>query len=124
MRKYPDSGEVYEVKTVENKIDISSDTQICIPLIIDLEEKKLIWTDIALHKNMRSNNNVLQNMSSLTLMSKSMTSLRKPHLYDLFDLHIQARGKKTKKKQNADTIFTEKNGITPFETEQIIAEFL
>jgi len=124
LRQYPNSGEIYEPKTIENKIDITADTKICIPLIIDLQKRKAIWTDIALKKNLSCCNNVHNNMSTLTLMSKAMKSLVKPNLYELFQLHIEARGEKIEHKKQADIIFSEKEGITPFDTELIIADFL
>ena len=123
MRRRPNSGEIYEPKTVENKIDVTSDTKICIPMIIDLKKRKAIWADLALTKN-PLRNNVRNNMSSLTLMSKAMTSLIKPNLYELFQLHVEARGEKTEDKKQADIIFSEKKGITPFDTELIVADFL
>jgi hypothetical protein len=47
-RTHADSGEIFEPRTVDNKIDIASDTRICLPLIIDLFNMEVIWTDIAL----------------------------------------------------------------------------
>lgn len=124
IRQHPNSGEIYEPKTLENKIDVTTNTKICIPLMIDLEDRKVIWTDISLVRDIAYSNNVFNNMSSITLMSKAMTSLIKPSLYELFQLHIEARGEEVEQKKEADTIFSEKEGITPLETEQIIAEFL
>ncbi len=56
VRQYADSGEIYEPGTVENKIDITSNTRVCIPLMIDLEERAVIWTDLALTHVPLSNN--------------------------------------------------------------------
>lgn len=124
VRQHPNSGEIYEPKTVENKIDVTTNTKICIPLIIDLKNREVIWTDIALKKNLSYANNVHNNMSSLTIISKAMTSLIKPTLYELFQLHIEARGEKIEQKKEADIIFSEREGTTPFDIEKIIAEFL
>ncbi|TGL86709.1 cytoplasmic protein [Leptospira congkakensis] len=124
IRQHPNSGEIFDPKTVENKFDITSNTKICIPLIIDLEDRKVIWTDISITDRIGYNNNVINNLSSISLMSKAMTSLMKPSLYELFQLHAEARGKRTESKQEANTIFSEKEGITPLDVEQIIANFL
>ncbi|MFH7572103.1 hypothetical protein VSS95_28515, partial [Pseudomonas syringae pv. tagetis] len=91
--------------TVQNKVDLASDSTISIPLIFDLQERKLIWTDISLHHHVEFENNLEQNNGSVSLMGKAMTKLLKPTLYDLFSFHAQARGTLVHDKQKADTIY-------------------
>jgi stress response protein SCP2 len=122
-RTHADSGEIFEPKTVRNKIDISSDTKICLPLIIDLHEQQVVWTDIALKKYPLWNN-VENNLSSVTTMLKAMTNLRKTTLYDLFSLHVKARGELVSDKNQAESIFSIEEGITPFSLETIASEFM
>lgn len=122
-RTQADSGEIFEPKTVRNKIDLASDTRICLPLIADLYENKVVWTDIAL-KNQPSWNNVQQNLSGVSLMTRAMTGLTKTSLHDLFSLHIAARGEQTYSIENADTIFSVDQGITPFDLDVIAADFM
>jgi stress response protein SCP2 len=122
-RTHADSGEIFEPKTVRNKIDISSDTKICLPLIIDLQEQQVIWTDIALKKYPMWNN-VANNLSSVTTMLKAMTNLRKTTLYDLFSLHIKSRGEFVSDKNQGENIFSVEEGITPFNLETIASEFM
>jgi hypothetical protein len=123
QREFPNSGEIYEPKTLQNKLDLASNTKICLPLIIDLQEKQVIWTDIAL-KKYPAWNNLQNNLSAVTVMLKSMTNLRKTTLYDLFSLHIKSRGEFVSDKNQADKIFSVDEGITPFQTEKIASEFL
>ena len=126
MREEPQSGEVFEPKTVDNRLDLTADNKICIPMIIDLEERKVIWTDLGLKSNLNHCNNVHGNMSSLQLMSKAMTSLNKPNLYDLLKLHVEAR-KDTEFVdgiEDADTIFSIDKGITPFDVDIIVSEYI
>jgi hypothetical protein len=47
-RVKPQSGEVFEARTVQDKIDVSSDTTVSLPVIIDLAESQVIWADVAL----------------------------------------------------------------------------
>lgn len=47
-----------------------------------------------------------------------MVSLVKPNLYELFELHARARGELIDDKGQAETIFSVKEGITPFEMEK------
>ncbi|WP_272038711.1 TerD family protein [Paenibacillus sp. JJ-100] len=124
MRKKPGSGEIYEPSTVENKIDITADTQIAIPVILDLVERTIIWTDLALTRYPDYYNNVEGNQKGMVLMGKAMTSLRKPDLYDLFMLHAKARGELVDTKDGADTIYAVDEGITPYDMEHIMAEYL
>jgi hypothetical protein len=123
VRTHADSGEIFEPKTVENRIDLSSDTRICIPLIIDLQENKVIWTDIALKKSPLWNN-VHQNLRGVSLMTKALTTLSKTNLHELFALHIEARGEIRMSSEAADTVFSVDKGITPFDLEIIASEFM
>ena len=92
--------------------------------MIDLLERKIYWTDISLKTNPNFNNNVYNNMSSITIIAKSMMSLVKPNLYDLFDLHVQARGKKVEDVNEANHIFAADKGVTPYDIDEIIANYI
>lgn len=124
VRQHPQSGEIYEPRTVENKVDLTANTRVCLPFIIDLKERAAIWTDLAITNNPSRNNNVLNNMSTLTIMNEAMLSLVKPSLFDLFTLHAEARGELVKTIDDADTVFSLKQGITPFDTDKIVGEYL
>ena len=123
-RQKPKSGEIYEPATVDNKLDLTADTTICIPMIVDLIDKKVIWTDLALKRTLSYGNNIHNNMSSLTIMAKAMTNLKKPNLYELFNLHAIARGELVEDVKEAEIVFSVKDGITPFDTDKIISEFI
>lgn len=124
IRQSSNSGEVFEPSTVQNKVDISSDTTVCLPVIIDIEERKIIWTDLSLTRDLSDVNNVETNESTMSIVGKTMTSLAKPNLYDLFRLHQEARGEITFDSEVAETVFSVEEGITPFDIEKIMAEFI
>jgi stress response protein SCP2 len=124
MRQRPNSGEVFEAKTVQDRVDVASETTICIPVILDLKERKVIWADLGLKRNPRHVNNVEGNSSQMTLIGKSITEVIKPDLYSLFLIHANARGSLVEKEEDADTIFSLERGITPFDLETIASEFL
>ncbi|WP_282937133.1 TerD family protein [Paenibacillus sp. RC67] len=124
MRANPATGGIFEPSTVVDKIDITADTQIAIPVIMDLVERTVIWTDLALTKHPNYYNNVEGNQKGMVLMGKAMTTLTKPNLYDLFMLHAIARGQLVDNAAEADTIFSVDRGITPFDTSKIMSEFL
>jgi hypothetical protein len=124
MRKNPGSGEIFEPATVVDKVDLAADTQIDIPVILDLKERMVIWTDIALTRQPHFLNNVEGNQSGMVLMGKAMTSLQKANLYELFMLHAQARGELVETPAEADTVYSLQKGITPFDTATIMAEYM
>lgn len=123
-RKKPNSGEVYEPKTVVDKVDLASDSRLCIPAIFDLVKQEVIWADVSYRINPRFNNNVHNNLSGVSLMIKGMTELRKPDLYTLFRLHATARGELTDSRERADTIFAMHEGVTPFDLDTIRSEYM
>lgn len=131
IRTNPGSGEIFEPSTVQNKLDITSESKICIPLIFDLKERKFIWTDIALKSNPNwSGNSVESNEKSIFLVGEAMTSLVKPNLYDLFKMHIEARGEEVDIDE-ADVIFTtnppkgtDKMIVTPYDLDIIMSSYL
>lgn len=124
MRKKPGSGEIFEPATVANKIDVTADTKIAIPVILDLVERTVIWTDLSLTRHPDFCNNVEGNQKGMVLIGKAMTTLQKPNLYDLFMLHAQARGEVVATTDQAGTIFSVDEGVTPYDIEQIMAEYL
>ena len=121
MRKDLKSGEIYEPSTVTDKFDITSKSKSCIPLIFDLEEREIIWTDLPISINKCFCNNINNNKDTISLMGKALTDISKPNLYDLFTLHGIARGKIVQDKSKADIIFNKNNA---FEIEDIIANYL
>lgn len=123
-REAPNSGEVFEPKTVLNKVDIASDTVFCIPAIFDLVDQQVIWADLALKTQPQFSNNVANNLAGVSLMLRAMTQLKKTSLHRLFALHIQARGKSVPSQAEAQTVFAVDAGITPFDADRVGAEFL
>lgn len=122
-RQAANTGEVFEPRTVVDRIDVASDSSMCLPLILDLQDQQVVWADIALRGTPRWNN-VRNNLSGISLMLRALTSLVKPDLHTLFDLHVQARGERVESPDSADTVFSATTGITPFEIDRIRAEFL
>lgn len=123
MRDAPQSGEIYEPKTVQNRFDLASDTLINIPIIIDVETRQVIWGDMGLKNNVVYANNIEGNLGTAALMGMGIVSLEKPTLHELFTLHADSRGLIVNDEQDADIVFSVDMGIQ-FEIEKIMAEFL
>lgn len=128
LREKPNSGEVFDPRTVEDKADISMAARSGVPMIIDLVDRKVIWCDAALKTNRydsywSSGNTVASTRGSIELLGKAFTNIQKPNLYDLFYLHALGRGKVVTDESNADVVFSVKAG-TPFELDRIASEFM
>jgi len=123
-REAPESGEIFEPKTVQNRADITSDTRFTIPLVIDLDRMEVIWADLSLRENPLFYNNIEGNAKGTCLMGQAIVSLVRPNLYDLFMLNGLARGEIVEKKEDADVIFSVDEGITPFDMDKIVADFI
>lgn len=122
-RQHANSGEIFEPRTVQDKVDVAANTRICLPAILDLTERKVIWADIALRKH-PSWNNVRNNLSGVSVMTRALASLVKTDLHTLFTLHIKARGEPVPEEAGADCVFSVTSGITPFDLNRIASEFM
>ncbi len=122
-REIASSGEIYEPKTVQDRLDITADTKIAIPLILDIVENRVIWCDMALKRNPIWVNNVDGNLKGINLTLQSMTQLNKPNLHDLFVLHARARGELVETQEEAETVFSVADGL-PFRQDEIASEYL
>ncbi len=127
-REDVNSGEIYEPKTVGQKMDLSSPSTVCIPVIFDCVKREIIWCDMNLSLNGCHNdyggNNIESNLSGVAAACYSIVNMSKPDLYDLIDLHIRARGVRVDNKEDADVVFDIDSGITPFDTEVFMGEYL
>lgn len=122
-RKAPDSGEVYEPRTLQNRLDLTADTRVAIPIVFDLKERVAVWCDMALRNNPFFSNNVAGNLKGIELTIRALVELNKPTLYDLLSLHARARGEIVESIEDAETAFSVESGL-PFELERIASEFM
>jgi hypothetical protein len=123
-RSEPGSGEVYDPRTVVDRVDLASDTTISIPAIFDLATREVVWTDLALRRHPLYPNNVAGNLRGASLLVAAMTTLRGPDLYTLFDLHVRARGERVDDPGAADMVFAVDRGLTPFDLDRIASAYL
>ncbi|WP_222426987.1 TerD family protein, partial [Hyella patelloides] len=126
IRQDAASGDIYEPQTVQDKVDLTANTAISIPAILDLGSREILWTDMSLSRQPSwcRGNNIENNQKGMVLIGKALTSLNKPKLDRLFKLHVQARGEEVSTPEAADTVFSVELGITPFEVDAIAAQFL
>lgn len=125
-RRDVNSGEIYEPALVKQKIDLTAQSCICVPVIFDCLTRQIIWCDVNLgtvHSHY-GGNNVESNLAGVELASYAMVNMHKTNLYQLIYLHICARGIQCYDKAQADIVFDEEDGITPYDTDVIMAEYL
>ena len=128
-RDHVDSNEIYDPKTVEGKVDLTSNSRNAIPVVFDLVERKAIWTDLTTSRSRRArahgvNNVHTQRATTEQNLKAIVNSANKLTLYELFELHGKARGKIVKNQEKADTVFSLHEGITPYDINTINSEFV
>lgn len=145
MRQAPQSDEMFEPSTVQERIDLTADSRNCIPAIIDVQERRILWCDLGLKRQPKAHPPVGDNIADLALISRAMTELKRSDLYTLFMLHAKARGTLVETLGMANLVFTaelesnrvaevaeyltegppvERTVITPLEQEYIMKQFL
>ena len=128
-RSKPSSNEIFDPKTVKQKIDLTCKSKKAIPVIFDLRERKAIWLDLSTGRgsdNLMVPNNVNTNKASLyDAVTAGMNLENKPTLFDLFDLHARARCKWiTEDPEDADIKFGWDGDVKPTDTTAILSEYL
>lgn len=122
-RTEAESGEIYDPRTVQDRLDLTVASRIAIPLMVDVQDRKLVWCDMALKNNPSFANNVHTNLGGIALTLQSFTNLKKPTLHDLFQLHAEARGTVVDTPETAETVFSVANGIQ-FRLDEIASQYL
>ncbi|WP_443747876.1 hypothetical protein [Asticcacaulis solisilvae] len=99
------SGSVYEPQSVALKFDLTAPNTTHMPLVFDLIERKVIFSDISAGN--RSHGAVIGEVDKHRTLLQSVLSLgeRKPTLYDVVLAHAQARGKVVECPSGADHVY-------------------
>ena len=116
-REDVNSGEIFEASTVEQRIDLTAETTVAIPVLFDCVTREYIWMDVASNINNmnRSCANLERNLYGVSAMCYGIVKGHKPQMYDLAVLNALSRGTIVENRNDADTIFdmnTEKPKIT------------
>lgn len=135
------TGEIFEPKTVKFKFDLAGDALVALPIVYDVTKRCFVWCDIETTGSFRFANNVEGNSTSISASVRGMIESSKTNLYDLFLTNCMARGatiisdkeyevveiiddKEVHSKKKADIIFSYDEGITPFDSDVILSEYL
>lgn len=129
-RQSSNSGEIFEPKTVSQRIDLSSKSCRNTPVVFDCEKRMFMWLDLdfnLISSNAYSQylaNNLENTIYDISSVTRLLTSHKKANLYDLIELHIKARGERVYNKKDADVVFDTNDGITPFDIDTIVGMYL
>lgn len=134
-RQHVQSNEIYSPETVEQKIDVRSNSKRCIPVIFDLQERKAIWVDIVGSSSTRyGGNNVESNRASIEEVVECFSDIRnKVNLMNLFCMYFDDSNR-VETPEEADVVFitdrtwtASREGVrvvTPYDINTINSEFI
>jgi len=123
-RDNPQAGGIFDARTVKQKFDLTGDTSFAIPVIVDLQDEKVLWCDLALKSRPSFPNNVRANEKSILAVCKGVWDAKKLSLFELFSLHAEARGVIVDSREKADFVFGLGGDITPFNIDEVVAGYL
>lgn len=135
-RNKPNSNEIYDPKTVQEKIDLRANSRNAMPVMFDLKTREAIWVDVttpsrgvesAFNKFGRSGNTVDASRATIQDMIEAFVSLdNKMTLGDLLELHALARGELVEDREEADFVvgYDEKADLTPFNVMEINSDYV
>ena len=116
-------GEVYEPATVESKSHLTGD-RANLPFIVDLENRELIWLDIHAGTGCGWSslvNNVETRSKMNSGMVKALTSLVPLSIAEVVSMHVAVRGVPVDDPAQADLVFSMDTGVTPYNTDELLA---
>lgn len=146
-RDDPDKGEIFEPSTVRIKADITGAHRNSVPLILDLRNREIIWSDICgafnyLESSIYQGNNVENNLASTALACKAFVNLKKANIHEVVMKNVLNRNGILVDRKKEDggyfyydrngnklnredvTIFSVEEGITPKDMEILVSEYL
>jgi hypothetical protein len=103
-RDEPRRGDHFEAKTVANKFNLASDTTAVAPMAVDLATGEVIWMDMTLKAG--AYGHIESHGDKMVAMARAIEAMRtsRVSLYDLFELHAEARGEMVSSKEDADVV--------------------
>jgi hypothetical protein len=101
-RKYPDSNEIFEPRTVSNALSLKNQSTSVLLCAIDLVEKSYLWLDVEMDHTLAYVENTFSQTSE---MLSAMLDPNRLSVYDLLKLHVDARGSQVDSEDEADMRF-------------------
>ena len=98
-------GEIFEPKRLQQSINLGFDSDCGIPVIFDLENREVIWCDLALTTRTNFPRCVEGNVKGLSATAMGIVQSHKPQMSALAEINALARGTIVDNRDEADTIF-------------------
>jgi stress response protein SCP2 len=123
VRQELGSGEIFEPSTVANKIDVTSESTNCLPFILDVDNREIVWADIAGTGFKRINSTETTSIT-ISPVAWNICNPNKPSLYTVFEANAKARGTLVATEEEADIVFSLEGDVTPYDINKICSEFI
>lgn len=114
-------GEIFEPSTVEQLINLTTESKTTVPCLFDIKERKVIWLDLNMSKNDFFVNAVACNRKIVFNLVEAAVNMKQMSIYDLLLLHVKARGNIVRSKKDADIVFDESFA---YKHELILSDYL
>lgn len=131
-----ESGEIYDARTVRQKVDLTASGERVLVGYIDVARRQFVWADLVLPARC-SGFNAIETATIMTgVLARGIVSPVRPTLGVLLEDHAKARGELVASADEADIVFSSKllTAVTPakagqkvvtaYDAEVIIADFL
>lgn len=128
-RRSPQSGEIFEPRTVDNRFDLASPGRAVMPMVLDVKTGEVLWLDMPSHVRAPNYNAVVTQIASIGERIQALVNLSRPTLADLYALHVEARGEAVDDIAQADVALTlaaqdQVPGVCATDTDAITANWL
>ena len=126
-RSQAEKNEIFDAKTVKQKIDMTTNSKAACPVIFDMLERKAIFVNMSKSSEQHFGGiNVESNKAGIEDILYASVNQKKMSLYDLFNLHALTRSDGlVEDKDEADTVFDLDDAhITPMDWMDIQTDWI
>lgn len=117
-----EAGEIFDARTVEQRISVSATSHSCMVAIFDVKMREVVWLDLIGSSNyLRGGNNVASNRFNIEDLLEASLNFHQVSMYDLLKIHVDARGEQVSDDNGVTTRF-DREMIYSYES--ILANYL
>ena len=107
MTRRDERGEVFDPRTVEQRFDLQGSARIAVPMLIDLDERRMLWTDLNLPPEHQLHS-VGGYRGALARLGNDLHAYfganSRPTLWEVAALHAAARAKRVTIRRRGGTL--------------------
>lgn len=118
-RSEVNSGEIYEPKTVVHAFDLDKDSYFCIPMILDVAEREMVWAELSINNYetfdgiLRIGSCVENNRRNSSAAVMHMIQHTYPSMLTVIEANVKTRGELVDDPAEADVVY----GVEPISDE-------